>query len=107
MNNPIPSTITEKERWYAALCYFFSPFFPAVLLFILDLNDYPYLKTHIFQSLVMGLFFLIFMPFLLITSLGVAGLFWLIMPYWSLLAFNGQSINIPWISAWVKDQGWG
>ena len=99
--------MNEKERWLTALSYFFSPIFPAVLLFIIDLDDNPFLKSHIYQALVMGVVFVLFLPFFMVVTLGVGGLFWLIMPYWAALAFNGQNFQIPFVSAWIKRQGWG
>ena len=100
------SPIPEKERWWAALSYVFSPILPAGLLFIFDLEDYPFLKKHIYQALVMGGVLMLSMPLILAATLCVGGLFWFIMPYWALQAFNGQSITIPWITDWVKQQGW-
>jgi hypothetical protein len=100
------SKISEKERWWAALSYIFSPLLPAALLFILDLDDYPFLKQHIAQSLVMGAIFLLTMPLILASTLGIGGVFWLIMPYWAFKAYNSQNVTIPWVSAWVNSQGW-
>ena len=99
-------SITEKERWWAALSYVFSPFLPAVLFYILDMDDYPFLKQHLFQALVVGILFLISMPVVLASTLCIGGLFWLVMPYWSLQAYNGRTVTIPWVSHWVAAQGW-
>jgi hypothetical protein len=100
------STISEKERWWAALSYIFSPLLPAALIFILDLDEYSFLKQHIYQAIVMGLFFLFTMPIILTSTLCVGVIFWFIMPYWAFQAFNGQKITIPWVSSWVKSMGW-
>ena len=99
------SIISEKERWWAALSYIFSPILPATLVFILDLNEYPFLKKHIYQSMAMGIIFVLTMPLILAATLCIGGLFWLIMPYWGMLAFNGHEIAIPWVSTWIKEQG--
>jgi hypothetical protein len=100
------SQISQKERWWAALSYVFSPVLPAVLLYILDLDEYPFLKEHLYQALVMGILFLLTMPLILPATLCLGGLFWLIMPFWALQAFNGQSITIPWVTDWIKSRGW-
>jgi uncharacterized protein len=100
----LPNSPSEKERWWAALSYVFSPILPAVLLAIFDLEDYPFLKQHIFQALAMGVLFLLTMPIILPSTLCIGGLFWLVMPYWCLQAYQGQTIVIPWITDWVKNQ---
>ena len=102
----ISSSIPEKERWWTALSYFFSPILPSVFLYIFDLEDYPFLKQHIYQALIMGILFVLTMPLILAATLFIGGLFWLVMPYWAILAYNGQAVSIPWITAWIKDQGW-
>jgi hypothetical protein len=98
--------ISEKERWWAALSYIFSPCVPAVLFFIFDLDEMPFLKSHIYQALAAGIIFALLLPLLLAATLGIGGLFWLIMPYWALKAYHGENIIIPWISTFVKEQGW-
>ena len=100
------STISEKERWWAALSYVFSPILPAVLMFIFDMDEYPFIRKHIYQAMVLGVFFLLVMPIILPATLCVGGVFWLLLPFYALQAFNGQQISIPWVSTWVKQQGW-
>jgi hypothetical protein len=98
--------ISEKERWWAALSYCFSPFIPAALLFIFDLDELPFLKSHIYQALVMGIIVIVLLPLVLVSTFGLGGVFWLIMPYWSLKAYHGEQVTIPWVSELVKEQGW-
>ena len=103
-NLKLSSLPSEKDRWWAALSYVFSPILPIILLALFDLDDYPFLKEHIYQSLAVGILFLLSMPIILPSTLCIGSLFWLIMPYWCLQAYMGQSITIPWVTEWVKNQ---
>ena len=102
----LSQNISRQERWWSALVYFFSPFLPAVLFFILDLDEYPFLKSHIYQSLLAGILLALTLPLIIIASLGIGGLVWLILPYWAIKAYGGETITIPWISHYIEEQGW-
>jgi uncharacterized membrane protein len=78
-----------------------------------DKKDRPFIRAHNAQALVMGLILwvinLFIIPIIAIVTLGcgsVLWLLWLIMVYWAYKAYQGELIDIPVITDFVKNQGW-
>ncbi len=106
--NPIPPEITSEDKLWAALAYVFSPIVPIILMLIEDKKDRPYIKEHNVQALVVGVLNAILaVPLSATIVLGcVPLLIWLVMLYWGFQAYQGNSIEIPLVTKFVKDQGW-
>jgi uncharacterized membrane protein len=101
--------VTNDDRLFAALAYVFSPLVPIIILFLEDKKDRPFIKSHNVQALVAGLLLGILVSFLTIITcgLGVVSVFgWVIMCYWAYRAYQGEYVNIPVITDFVKGQGW-
>ncbi|MCE1255028.1 MAG: hypothetical protein LWX83_15960, partial [Anaerolineae bacterium] len=96
-----------QDRWLTALVYLLSPLFPAILFFIIDINDYPFLKSQIYQALLFGILLTVTLPLIVIATLGLGAFIWLILPFWAIKAYGGENIIIPIISHFVEEQGWG
>ena len=99
---------TSDDKLWAALSYIFSPIVPIILLLLEDKKDRPFIKSHSMQALVFGV---VFWGITSILSIGFVGLClvpvgWLLELYWGYQAYQGQSINIPIITDFVKNQGW-
>ncbi|MBW8011007.1 MAG: DUF4870 domain-containing protein [Chloroflexi bacterium] len=95
--------VSSDDRLWAALAYVFSPLVPVILLLLEDKKDRPYIRAHNFQALVAGLLIsFIIIPF----TLGCGVVVWLVMFYWAYQAYQGEMVNIPLISDFVKNQGW-
>ncbi|MBE9524924.1 MAG: hypothetical protein IMY76_07475 [Chloroflexi bacterium] len=106
--NPITPEITSEDKLWAALAYVFSPIVPIILMLIEDKKDRPYIKEHNVQALVVGVLNAILaVPLSATIVLGcVPLLIWLVMLYWGFQAYQGNSIEIPLVTKFVKDQGW-
>ena len=100
------ATVTSDDKLWAGLAYVFSPFVPILLLLLEDKKDRPYIKAHNVQALVTGAILAIIVPFLAVFTLGCGSFIWLIMLYWGYKAYQGEMVNIPVISDFVKNQGW-
>ncbi|MCC6261253.1 MAG: hypothetical protein IT311_10360 [Anaerolineales bacterium] len=97
---PISPDATSDDKLWAALAYVFSPLIPIVLMLMDDKKNRPYIKAHNAQALVLGIITVITASF----CIGI--LFWFYQLYCGYLAYQGQSVNIPIISDFVKNQGW-
>ena len=94
--------ITSDDRLFAALAYFFSPLAPVLILFAADKKERPFIKAHNAQALVMGILYIVLTG----VTIGCGSIFWLVMLYWAYKAYQGEYIEIPVITEFVKNQGW-
>lgn len=102
------SDVTSDDKLWAALAYVFSPLIPIILLLMEDKKNRPFIKAHNMQALVFGVAFYVIVS---ITSTFVIGCFlWPIgliaQIYWAYKAYQGEYVNIPVVTGFVKSQGW-
>ena len=101
--------ITSDDKLFSALAYFFSPFIPILLLLVPDKKDRPFILAHNVQALVAGVVLWIVSVTVTIVTFGCGSpiwLTWLLMLYWAYKAYQGEYIEIPVITEFVKNQGW-
>jgi uncharacterized protein len=105
LNDP---NITIDDKTWALLSYIFTPLIPVVLLLIEDKKNRPFLKAHYPQALIWGLLMWIVSIPLSFVFIGLCtGLFGLVMSViWGIKAYNGETVEIPVITDFVKNQGW-
>ena len=97
---------TSDDKLFAALAYIFSPLVPIIILFLEDKKNRPFIRAHNVQALVVGLVLGVVLSFLAVFTCGVSTLGWLVMLYWAYKAFQGEIVEIPVITDFVKGQGW-
>ena len=110
MENQPMMDVTQDDKLWALLAYVFSPLVPIIILLMEDKKNRPFVRAHNAQALGWGifnvvggtilssvLFFCLGLPSLLIWGVGV---------YWGIQAYNGKSVEIPWLTNFVKSQGW-
>ena len=102
----IDPDLTADDRLWAALSWIpATPLWPilAIMALVLeDKKDRPFVRYHAVLSLATGV---ILIPLSLITC-GVAALIYLVFFYWAYLAYQGQMVNIPFVTDFAKKQGW-
>lgn len=102
--------ITDDDKLWAFLAYVFTPIVPIILMLMDDKKERPFIKAHNAQALAWGvinviggtilssvLFFCLGAPSLIIWAVGV---------YWGWQAYQGQEVTIPFVTDFVKQQGW-
>lgn len=104
-NIPAPE-ITSDDKLWAALAYIFSPLVPIILLLLEDKKDRPFIRAHNAQALAAGIVLVIIVPIVAVLTLGCGSIVWLIMFYWAYKAYQGEYVEIPVITEFVKNQGW-
>ncbi len=97
---PISSDITSDDKLWAALAYVFSPLVPIILMFMEDKKNRPYIKANNMQALILGIITAVTSAF----CIGI--LVWFYQLYLAYQAYQGQTINIPIITDFCKNQGW-
>jgi uncharacterized protein len=97
---PVSSDITQDDRLWAALAYVFSPLVPIILMFMDDKKNRPYIKANNMQALILGIITAVTSAF----CIGI--LVWIYQLYLGYQAYQGQTINIPIVTDFCKNQGW-
>jgi uncharacterized membrane protein len=100
--------VTSDDKLWAALAYVFTPLVPIILLLLEDKKERPFIRAHNTQALVWGVVFYVIVT---VTSAFLIGLcIWplgfLLQLWWAYKAYQGETIEIPVISNFVKNQGW-
>jgi hypothetical protein len=98
--------VTENDRLWAALAWVpVTPLWPLVaiaVLFLGETKERPYIRYHAFVSLVSGL---ILIPVTALT-LGLGGVLYLVFFYYAYLAYQNRPVEVPFVSGFVRQQGW-
>lgn len=107
---PVSPEISSDDKLWAALSYIFAPLIGIIALLMEDKKARPYVKFHAVQSIVASIAFVVVAIVISVVTLGFGGLcvplLWLVFLYWAYQAYQGQSVKIPLITDFIKNQGW-
>ena len=105
--------VTNDDKLWALLSYLFTPLVPIIILLLEDKKKRPYIKAHYIQALVLGVALIIIgtilgiIPIINIIMAFIWPIAWLaIVIICGVKAYQGQMINIPVITNFVKSQKW-
>ena len=106
---PLPDLepeITEDDKLWAALSWIpVSPLWPIVAIVVLVVEgkkDRPFIRYNALLTLVTGIALI---PISIVT-MGLGAVGYLLFFYWAYQAFQGETVRIPWVSDWIREQGW-
>jgi uncharacterized membrane protein len=102
MSTQFSSDITSDDKLWAALGYIFSPLIPIILLLMEDKKNRPFIKFHAVQAIVVFVVLVI----LATITFGCGSIIFLVMFYWAYKAYQGEYVEIPVITNFIKNQGW-
>jgi len=98
--------ITPNDQLWAALSWIpVSPLYPVlaiVALILDDTKDRPFVRYNAILALATGA---ILIPLSFITC-GLAAFTFLVFFYWAYQAYQGETVEIPVVSDWIRGQGW-
>jgi uncharacterized membrane protein len=104
------TTVSSDDRLLAALAYVFTPLVPIIILLLEDKKNRPFIRAHNGQALAWGIVLFVANFVLSAVTLGLFACLWplTLIPqlYWAYKAYQGEMINIPVVSDFVKKQGW-
>jgi len=104
-----PDEISSDDKLWAMLTYIFTPVVPVIILFLEDKKDRPFIKAHNMQALAIGIIawaINIALSFFLI-GICTSFLTLAVFIYLGIKAYQGQVFEIPFITDFMKRQGWG
>ena len=92
--------ITQDDKLWALLSYIFAPLVGIIVLLIEDKKNRPFLKYNAAVSIILGILTIILSGF----CVGV--LVWFYSIYLGIKSYQGEWVQVPVISDFVKNQGW-
>ncbi len=98
--NPSPE-ITSDDKLWSALAYVFSPLVSIIMLLMEDKKSRPFIKFHAVQSLILGIIYIVLLPLF-----GCGAIIWLVMLFFAYKAYQGEMVQVPVITDFIKNQGW-
>jgi uncharacterized protein len=99
--------VTSDDKLWALLAYLLTPLVPIIIMLMEDKKNRPFLKAHNAQALVIGVIQIVMWSLSFTCITGIIALVLLVAQiYWAVQAYQGNLINIPVISDFVKNQGW-
>lgn len=97
---------TSNERLWAALSWVpITPLYPILAIVALVMEETKssaFVRQHAIQSLVAGLAAVLITVF----TIGIGGIIFLVFFYWAYKAYQGESVEIPVLTNFVRKQGW-
>jgi uncharacterized membrane protein len=107
VNEPIGADVTQDDKLWALLSWLFWPIAIIVLL-LEDKKQRPFIKYHAVQSLVLGVIAGVVSGVLSFVIIGcVVGLVWVVyVIYLAIKAYQGEWVEIPFITEFCKGQSW-
>ena len=111
--------VTDDDKLWAALSYlpFVGWIIAIAVLLMDDKKNRPFIKYHAIQSLTINVILSVVI-FILACILGaitffiagagalLPGFLWLVTLWPAYEAYNGKYLEIPWITDFIKKQGW-
>jgi uncharacterized protein len=105
---PASGEVTSDDRLWSALAYVFAPLVGIILLLMEEKKKRPYIRYHAYQSLVLGV--AIWVIIAILTFIPVVGcitpLLWILMLYFAYKAYQGETFPVPFVTDFMKKQGW-
>jgi uncharacterized protein len=105
-----PMGVTSDDKLWGALSYVFAPIVGIIVLLMQDKKDRPFIKFHAVQSIAASIAFAIAVTIIATVTLGIGGLCaplaWLVFLYWAYKAYQGEMVEIPVVTNFLRNQGW-
>jgi hypothetical protein len=101
-NNPVVnSTPDSDDKLWAGLGYIFNPIIPIITLLMEDKKNIPYLRYNAVLAIAWTVVNIILSFLGVGVCIGPIGNIVL-----AIFAFQGKAIEIPWLSNFIRQQGW-
>ncbi len=100
--------VTSDDRLWALLAYVLTPLVPIILMLWEEKKNRAFIRAHNGQALVLGVIELILYVVLGWAFIGfcAGALLWLAGLYWGWQAYQGNYVEIPVVTNFVRNQGW-
>ncbi len=100
--------ITSDDKLWAALSWIFFPV-AVIALLMEEKKNRPFIKYHAVHSLAFTVIFSVILTIVSAVTCGmgsVLGIVGFVVFYWAYLAYQGQWVEISFVTDFVKKQNW-
>ncbi len=101
--------INDQDKLMAALTWILPIPVAIIILVVEDMKNRPFQKYHAVNSLAFGITFSVVLTIITTVTCGfgvVLALVGLIAFYWAYQAYQGEWVEVPYLTDFVKKQGW-
>ena len=95
-----PADITDDDKLWSLLSYIFVPIIGIVVLLMEDKKNRPFLKYNAIVSIILGALTIV------LSGICIGPLFWIYAIYVGIKSYQGEWVEVPVITDFVKNQGW-
>ena len=92
--------VTQDDKLWALLSYIFAPLVGIIVLLIEDKKSRPFLKYNAWVSIILGVLGI------LLSAACIGVLVWFYAIYLGIKSYQGEWVEVPVISDFVRNQGW-
>jgi uncharacterized membrane protein len=92
--------ITQDDKLWALLSYIFCPLIGIIVLLIEDKKNRPFLKYNAVVSIILGVLGV------LLSWACIGILVWFYAIYLGIKSYQGEWVEVPLVSDFVRNQGW-
>jgi uncharacterized membrane protein len=92
--------ITQDDKLWALLSYIFCPLIGIIVLLMEDKKSRPFIKYNAVVSIVLG----VLVALLSWACIGI--LVWFYAIYLGIKSYQGEWVEVPVVSDFVRNQGW-
>lgn len=98
---PMNPEVTSDDKLWALLSYLI-PIVAVIVLFMEDKKNRPFIKFHAVQAIAVT----VALTIISTVTLGCGSILFLVMIWWGIEAYQGKMVEIPFITNFIKNQGW-
>jgi len=102
--------VTSDDKLWSALSYVFAPLVGIIVLLMEDKKSRPFIKFHAVQSIAASVVIWVVGIIITTVTLGFGGLclplLWIPLLYWAYKSYQGEMVEIPVVTNFIKTQGW-
>jgi uncharacterized membrane protein len=100
--------ITSDDKLWALLSWILAPIVSIIILLMDDKKNRPFLKYNAVVSLTFSIIYIILGSILTFVVVGpcILGLGWIAAIYFGIKSYQGEYVKVPFLTDFVKNQGW-
>ena len=92
--------LTQDDKLWSLLSYIFAPVIGIIMLLIEDKKDRPFIKYNAWVSIILGVVAIV------LSWACVGILVWIYAIYLGIKSYQGDWVEVPLVTDFVKKQGW-
>ena len=92
--------LTQEDKLWSLLSYIFCPLVGIIVLLIEDKKNRPFIKYNAVVSIVLGVLGV------LLSWACIGILIWIYAIYMGVKSYQGEWVEVPMVSDFVRNQGW-